>query len=137
MIELIIPSRMGYERLAMDCSASLARMLGFIQERIEDLRTAVAEACLNAMEHGNRGLDDSRVIIRMNCEGDSLVVSVIDQGKGIRRVLEEPSIEKMIENRQPMRGFGVFMIRNLVDQVDFVTDEKQRHTVRMVFRKSH
>lgn len=137
MIELIIPSRMGYERLAMDCSASLARMLGFIQERIEDLRTAVAEACLNAMEHGNRGLDDSRVIIRMNCEGDSLVVSVIDQGKGINRVLEEPSIEKMIENRQPMRGFGVFMIRNLVDQVDFVTDEKQRHTVRMVFRKSH
>jgi len=137
MIELIIPSRMGYERLAMDCSASLARMLGFIQERIEDLRTAVAEACLNAMEHGNRGLDDSRVIIRMNCEGDSLVVSVIDQGKGISRVLEEPSIEKMIENRQPMRGFGVFLIRNLVDQVDFVTDEKQRHTVRMIFRKSH
>ena len=29
-------------------------ILGFFPERIEDLKTAVAEACLNAMEHGNQ-----------------------------------------------------------------------------------
>jgi serine/threonine-protein kinase RsbW len=136
-IEISIPNKMGYERMAMDCSASFAKLLGFIHERIEDLKTAVAEACLNAMLHGNKGRDNSRVIIRMNTEGDTLVVSVIDQGIGFTKVVEEPSIEKMIENQQPVGGFGVFMIKQLVDDVNFIKEGNHCHTVRMIFKKEH
>ena len=37
----------------MSTAASVAQLMGFSQDRIDDLKTAVAEACINAMEHGN------------------------------------------------------------------------------------
>lgn len=58
-IELHIPSRLGYEKIAMNTAASTARMMGFSDERVEDLKTAVAEACINAMEHGNKFMNRS------------------------------------------------------------------------------
>ena len=55
-VELSLPNVVGYERIAMGCSETFAKNLGFAPERIEDLKTAVAEACLNAMRiHGNYG----------------------------------------------------------------------------------
>ena len=57
-IELRLPSRLGYEKVAMNTAASVARLMGFSEERVDDLKTAVAEACINAMEHGNK-LDES------------------------------------------------------------------------------
>lgn len=43
-IEVSLPNKLGYERIAMECSASFARIVGFVQERVEDLKTAVSEA---------------------------------------------------------------------------------------------
>lgn len=54
VIELAIPSRLGLERVAIDAAASVAQLMGFSEDRIEDLKTAVDEACLNAIEHGNQ-----------------------------------------------------------------------------------
>jgi len=45
---------MGFEKVAMSTASSVAKLMGFRDERIEDLKTAVAEACINAIEHGNR-----------------------------------------------------------------------------------
>ena len=52
-VEVRLPSRLGFEKVAMATAASVARLKGFSDERIEDLKTAVAEACINAIEHGN------------------------------------------------------------------------------------
>ena len=65
-VEVNLPNEIGYERIAMESSASFARLVGFVPERIEDLKTVVSEACLNAMEHGNKGAPDARVIVTMN-----------------------------------------------------------------------
>ena len=51
-IEVILPNQIGYERIAMASSASFAKLLGFSPARIEDLKTVVAEAAVNAMQHG-------------------------------------------------------------------------------------
>ena len=48
-IEIIIDNKLGYERVAMACAASYAKMMGFSDERIEDLKTVVAEAAINAV----------------------------------------------------------------------------------------
>ena len=42
-VEVSLPNQLGYERIAMQCSASFAKIVGFGPERIEDLKTAVAE----------------------------------------------------------------------------------------------
>jgi serine/threonine-protein kinase RsbW len=51
-VEVRLPSRLGYEKGAMSTAASVAKLMGFREDRIEDLKTAVAEACINAIEHG-------------------------------------------------------------------------------------
>ena len=52
-VEVKLPSRLGFEKVAMGTAASVARLMGFPEDRIEDLKTALAEACINAIEHGN------------------------------------------------------------------------------------
>jgi hypothetical protein len=57
-LELRIPSVLGFEKLAMDFAADVAKMMNVPEERVEDLKTAVAEACVNAIEHGNKPTPD-------------------------------------------------------------------------------
>ncbi len=54
-VEVRLPSRLGFEKVAMSTAASVAKLMGFREERIDDLKTAIAEACAqHAIEHGNR-----------------------------------------------------------------------------------
>jgi serine/threonine-protein kinase RsbW len=132
-VEVSLPNRLGYERIAMECSASFAKMVGFVPARIEDLKTAVSEACLNAIEHGNKGRPDARVIVTMNYEDDAFSVSVMDEGDGITDLPKEPEIEKKLENLETPRGLGVYLIKQLTDQVEF-NAEGDGHVVRMVIK---
>jgi serine/threonine-protein kinase RsbW len=118
-IEVNLPSKIGYERVAMECSASFAKMAGLVAERIEDLKSAVAEACINAMQHGNKWHPEARVVVNMNLRDDTFVVSVMDQGDGVPEIPEYPGITRVIEENVPPRGLGVFMIQHLVDEVKF------------------
>ena len=131
-LEVNLPSRIGYERIAMECSASFARIVGFLPERIEDLKTAVSEACLNAMEHGNKGRASARVRVTINFVADTLSVFVTDEGDGIAQIPEDHDIEQKIEQLQPPRGLGIFLIKHLVDHVEFNRVTEEGHVVRMV-----
>jgi serine/threonine-protein kinase RsbW len=132
-VAVSLPNKLGYERVAMDCSASLGRIAGLGKERIEDLKTAVSEACLNAIEHGNKGRTDARVIVTMNYRDDAFSVSVMDEGKGIRKMPKAPDIEKKIEKLETPRGLGIYLMKQLTDQVDF-NAQGDGHVVRMVIK---
>ena len=133
-VEVSLPSRMGYERIAMDCSASFAKMVGFAPERIEDLKTAVAEACINAIEHGNKGHPDTRVLVTMNFNDDRFSVSVKDGGKGIARLPKDSAVIQTIEKLEPPKGLGTYLIKQLVDEVEFNDMTKDGHAVKMVIK---
>ena len=83
-MEVRLPSRLGYEKVAMSTAAAVAKLMGFREDRIEDLKTAVAEACINAIEHGNRLNEGSAVGVVLSAGDDSLEVKVIDDGKGLK-----------------------------------------------------
>ena len=136
-IEVNLPNEMGYERIAMACSASFARIVGFMPERIEDLKTVVSEACLNAMEHGNKGHPDARVIITMDYKENAIIVSVIDEGTGVQKIPAEPDIRKKIEKLEAPRGLGIFLIKQLADQVDLNQMTTEGHVIRMVIRMAN
>lgn len=134
MIELRLPSRLGYEKVAMDTASSLARRMGFTGERVEALRTAIAEAVTNAIEHGNAQDSGMRVLVMLTARPDELVVSVADQG---RKQLDQdqttptPRIEDAFE-RQDKGGWGIWLIRELMDEVEFTTAPSGGNQVRMV-----
>ena len=130
-VEVILSNKMGYERIAMACSASFAKMFGCPPERIEDLKTVVAEAATNAMQHGNNGRPDARVIIYMNCTDNAIHVSVLDEGDGINELPPTPDINRIIDELDPPIGFGVFLISQLSDQVEFNEMTDEGHAVRV------
>ncbi len=130
-VELNLPNQIGYERIAMACSGTFAKMAGFGAERIEDLKSAVAEACVNAMQHGNKGHPEARVVVNMNFTDDTFTVSVIDQGEGMPEVPEFAGIVRIIEENEPTTGLGVFMIQRLVDHVTFNQMTPDGHKVTM------
>ena len=136
-VEVNLPNEIGYERIAMACSASFARIVGFVPDRIEDLKTVVSEACLNAIEHGNKGDPDARVIITMNYKENTIIVSVIDEGTGVDKIPAEPDIIKKIEKLETPRGLGIFLIKQLADQVDLNQMTKDGHVIRMVIRMAN
>ena len=134
-VELSLPNVVGYERIAMGCSETFAKNVGFNSERIEDLKTAVAEACLNAMKHGNKDNRDARVVVVMNYVEDTFQVEVWDKGEGIENFPGDPDIEKLIADLEPMTGFGLFLIKKLVDKVEFEKIDSQGHVVKMMVKK--
>ena len=135
-IEVNLPSKSGYERIAMECSASFAKMAGIVPDRIEDLKSAVAEACVNAMQHGNKWRPEARVVANMNFRDDTFIVSVLDQGDGMPEIPEYPGIVNIIEKNESPRGLGVFLIRQLVDLVKFNQMTPEGHMVTMEIKLS-
>ena len=133
-VEVSLPIRLGYERIAMDCSGSFAKMAGFAPERIEDLKTAVAEACLNAIEHGNKDHPDTRVLVTMNFKDNRFSVSVKDNGNGIPSLPKDKTVMQSIENLEPPKGLGIYLIKQLMDEVEFNNMTKGGHSVKMVIK---
>ena len=75
-VEIVMDNKLGYERVAMACAASFAKMMGFSDERIEDLKTVVAEAAINAIQHGNKERPDAKVAMSMNLKDGALHIAV-------------------------------------------------------------
>lgn len=136
-IELRLPSKLGYEKLAMAASAMIAEGMGFSQEKVEDLKTAVSEACINAIEHGNKMQVDKKVHVLFGLRESSLIIDVLDEGESNRfHVSQEPELHQKIEGKKPLRGLGLFLIKRLTDEAEFVPRSKGTQ-LRMVIHLKH
>ncbi|MFL6450059.1 MAG: ATP-binding protein [Bryobacteraceae bacterium] len=123
--ELRLPSRLGFEKVAMSTAATVAEIMGFSENRIEDLKTAVAEACINAIEHGNR-LDASQTVLVVLAIGDNtLEVKILDHGSGAgKKPVRAPDIDRKMHGEEELRGMGMFLIQSLVDEAEWVSDKR-------------
>jgi anti-sigma regulatory factor (Ser/Thr protein kinase) len=129
-----LPSAPGNERQAMELVERALAGVGLAPTRLERLKTAVAEATMNAMEHGNEYRPDRPVSIRVLRSADRLRVQVTDRGDaGALGQAEEPDLEAKLEGRQKPRGWGLFLIEKMVDEAR-VTGEGGGRTVELVLR---
>lgn len=134
VIELRLPSKLGYERVAMDTASSLAHRMGFSKDRVDSLKTAISEAVTNAIEHGNQQDAAMKVVVLLTALEDGLIVSVADQGcKPLAQTAttSSPKIEEAFE-RDDKGGWGIWLIRELMDEVEFSTAPSGGNQVRMV-----
>ena len=132
--ELHIPSVLGFEKVVVDFTASVGKILHLPAERIEDLKTAVAEACTNAIEHGNKMKPSARVSVSFTIEESKLQVAVQDEGMGIGQVTPPSLDQTMAGKKERPRGWGIFLIKNLMDEVEFETRPGRWNVVRMIVR---
>ena len=134
-VEVRLPTRLGYEKVAMSTASAVAKLMGFPEDRIEDLKTAVAEACINAIEHGNRLNEKLSVGVVLQAGADSLEVKVIDDGIGISTQPAKPDIDRKMHGEEDARGMGMFLIQALVDEAEWVTGRDGKSSyVRLVIK---
>ncbi len=134
LTEFRVPSEPGNERIAMRQVAEAVRDLDLPQKRVDELKTAVAEATMNAMEHGNKFQPEVPVLVRVFASRASLSVGITDQGGAPPDVhAQTPDLEAKLANLQTARGWGLFLIENMVDELN-VTSDEHTHTVELVIK---
>lgn len=134
--EWTVPSEPGNERPAMERVGEVVCPLHLPPQRLERLKTAVSEATMNAIEHGNQSRPELPVVITVLASERVLAVRVTDQG-GHRPIHdpETPDLEAKLEGRQTPRGWGLFLIKNLVDDVRVSGDDAQRTVELLLYRE--
>ena len=123
MVELEIPAEpefVGLVRLFVSSLATTRREIA--DDRIDDLKLAVSEACTNAIDAHTDSETDDRVIVRWGEGDDRLEISVNDSGPGFdpSSLPQHPPVTDP-ERLNFERGLGIPLIRSLVDEVDFKT----------------
>lgn len=131
-----LASQAGNERIAMEKAAAIALNWGLPESRIERLKTAVSEAAMNAIEHGNRFQADLPVHIDIRANQDSLSIVISDHGGGASiPKSSEPDLEAKLAGMQSPRGWGLFLIEKMVDELKVSSDDTH-HRLELVFQRT-
>lgn len=127
VVEIYIPSELGYEKIPMAAAATVAQRMGFSKDRIDDLKTAVSEAVTNAIEHGNQSNVEIKVLVELTIQDNALTLNIVDQGRQ-----PIPAISEERPDRPGHEGgWGMFLIKQLMDEVVAVA-KPGRNEMRMV-----
>jgi serine phosphatase RsbU (regulator of sigma subunit)/anti-sigma regulatory factor (Ser/Thr protein kinase) len=132
LADFTVSSEPGNERLAMRRVAEEVGALGLPTARLDRLKTAVAEATMNAIEHGNKNQPEKPVSIRIIASDDTVSVQITDSGRG-QHIPESatPDLEAKLAGEQTPRGWGLFLIKNMVDEMNIASDD-MHHTVELL-----
>lgn len=135
LAELTVPSQPGNERVAMEQVTEAVEVFHLPLKRLDQLKTAVAEATMNAMEHGNHYLPDRPVSIKVLASKAALAVRITDHG-GTRTLpsdagIDVPDIEAKLAELQTPRGWGLFLIKHMVDEMN-ISSDASHHTVELI-----
>ncbi len=124
LLNISIPSEPGNETQAMEQVADAVQGIGLAAKRFEKLKTATAEAVMNAMEHGNHYQADKPVQIKVIVSAATLRVQITDFG-GRKDIPDPvtPDLEAKLDGLDSPRGWGLFLIKNMVDEMNVQQDD--------------
>ena len=119
-VTLALPMVPEMEIEASKTATAIAEFMRMSPDRIDEVRMAVVEACINALEHSRA--TDREVYVTFEVLGEAapekLRITVRDTGVGFSPAeLAEPTIEEKLKS-QRKRGWGLKIIRGLMDEVE-------------------
>ena len=118
LLDFSVPSEPGGEVALTEQIAAAAARLGLSDRRLDRLKTAVAEAIMNAMEHGNGYRAELPVRVQLDASDSRLRVCIADRGQVMPTAERElPDLEAKLEGLQSTRGWGLFLIERMTDEL--------------------
>ncbi len=117
-VELRIPRRAEFVRIARWMTTGVAAQLGFTMDIVKDIEVALGEACTNAVEHVKQGRKNE-ILVRFTMDDRCLAIEVFDYGPGF-------SIDGDCE------GLGLMLMRLCMDKVEVACDAETGGCVRLV-----
>lgn len=119
-VTLTLPMLPDMEIAASKTATALAEFMDMSSDKIDEVRMAVVEACINSFEHSHA--DDRKVSVTFevlgNDEPENLKITISDSGVGFSPdEVEEPNIEEKLKADRK-RGWGLKIIKGLMDEVE-------------------
>jgi serine phosphatase RsbU (regulator of sigma subunit)/anti-sigma regulatory factor (Ser/Thr protein kinase) len=138
LLAFTIEGAIGNERDAMDRVARAVEPLGLEPARLERLKTAVAETVMNAIEYGSGGDPSVPVDVRVDADDAAITVRVTDRAlSGPVPAVEAPDLDAKLAGTQKPRGWGLFLIRHMVDAMDVAAEEGLQTVTLTLARGGH
>ena len=129
---LRIPSQTDNLELIRDFVSELAFKVGFDAQDVNKIELAVDEACTNVITHAYDNDETKDIEIAVKIEYDKFTVVVTDKGKGFKiQDIEMPNMKKYLAELR-VGGLGIYLIKSLMDEVDYQTKPGGKHEVKMV-----
>jgi serine/threonine-protein kinase RsbW len=128
--QIIIPSSLDYLPKVDEYVERKLRKMGVDKDKLADIAISVTEAVTNAVVHGNKNDLKKKVAINLKAGSSCVEITVEDEGNGFDPVaiqcpIEEANILKPV-------GRGIFILKSLMDKVDFIIQPQKGTIVRMI-----
>ena len=130
VVRLEIPARAEWVAVARLAVAAVVSRQRFSVDEIEDVKLAVAESCTNAIQHGS---NEGTIEITCEARDDEMVLTVRDRGMGPRTNAVDA---EHIGDPGRTEELGIFLIRALMDDVEYTVDAREGTRIVMTKRVS-
>jgi serine/threonine-protein kinase RsbW len=130
--QLRLPSQASNLEIVREFVSRIARKVGFSEDDVNKIELAVDEACTNVIKHayGNDNKKPMDIAIKVDLE--KLTVLITDRGKGFNpRKLTHPDMKEYLAKMR-VGGLGVYLMKTLMDEVEYDIQPGKRNQLRMV-----
>ena len=129
---LKIPSQTDNLDLIRNFVAGIAKKVGFNDEEVNKIELAVDEACTNVIEHAYQHDETKDIDIAIKIGLQKLTIVVMDRGRSFNvRQINLPDMKDYLAELR-VGGLGIYLMKTLMDEVDYHTGPGNRNEVRMV-----
>ena len=119
-VDLSIPMVSEMELAASRTAEAVAEFMRMDQDKVEEIKLALIEACINAFEHSQS--KDQRVYINFEVNGEELTVRITDKGQGFDPGQAREAVLRRRERGETRRGWGLKIMEGLMDTVAIRSD---------------
>ena len=125
-IKISLPGKPEYVSIARLTASVIANQMGFNIDDVEDIKVAVGEACNNAVLHGKS--HEEVFEVQFEVQANRMIIEIRDNGNGFDLDdYQAPEPGDLKEN-----GLGIFIMKTLMDEVDFIPVQNNGTTIRLV-----
>ena len=120
-VDLSIPMQPDMEVIATSVAESIGTFIGLDHNKVDEIKIAVVEACINAFEHSKSA--DQRISVSFSMDEKGLMISINDGGEGFDM---DDAMAKIAEKRSEGigdRGWGLTLIHELMDEVSIASTD--------------
>lgn len=135
MPKMTFPAKFEFLDEIRDFVAKVAKEGGFTDKEIYSLQLAADEAASNIIEHAYEGVAEGTLDITCDMKKNRIVITMHDKGRSFDpNDVRQPDITADLSERQ-IGGLGVFLMRKLMDEVDYESNPKTGNLLTMTKRR--
>jgi serine/threonine-protein kinase RsbW len=121
-ITVSIPMLPDMELAVSGLATALAQTIDLDEDKVDEIKMAIIEACLNAFEHSDSR--DRQVHVHFLIKPEKLIITIRDNGQGFNtKSIVSPNIKQVMKSDGSKRGWGLHIIQSLMDDVKIESDQ--------------